>query len=113
MSIFSKDYGYDAGGKRTRLQRMKAQADFANCGKQNRGYPQPTDYNKARYLVDSGFYRCYYSDQAEFLSKIYGKENVAKWDGNKIHSTYSHLIAREYDSMLREKTKREVKKNEK
>lgn len=105
LSVFSRDYGYDENDKRTRLQRMKSQADSANAGRPNKGYPQPTDYHKAKYLVDGGFYRCYYSDQAEFLSKIYGKDNVAKWDGNKIHSTYSHLIAREYNAMLREQKK--------
>ena len=103
LSRFSNDYGYD--DKRTRLERMKAQADFSNGGR--RGWT--SDYNKARYLVDSGYYRCYYSDQADFLSKIYGKKTVESWDGPKIHATYSHLIGREYDAMLRERSKKAKK----
>ena len=104
LSRFGNDFGYD--DKRTRLERMKEQADFANGGR--RGWV--SDYNKARYLVDGGFYRCYYSDQADFLSKIYGKKTVDSWDGNKIHATYSHLIGREYDAMLRERSKKQAKK---
>lgn len=101
LSRFSTDYGgYD--DKLTRLQRMKKQADSANAGSNKRWV---SDYNKAKYLVDTGYYRCYYSDQAEFLSKIFGKKTVDKWEGDKIHGTYSHLIAREYDAMLREKEK--------
>lgn len=103
LSVFSKDYGYSESDKRTRLQRMKDQADSANAGVPEGRYPQPSDYHKAKYLVDGGCYRCYYSDQAEFLGKIYGKKNVEKWDGHKIHSTYSHLISREYAKMLEEK----------
>lgn len=101
LSRFGNDYGYD--DRRTRLQRMKAQADSANGGTNSRFV---SDYNKAKYLVDGGYYRCYYSDQAKFLSKIYGKKKVETWDGNKIHGTYAHLIAREYEAMIREKKKR-------
>lgn len=110
LSVFSKDYGYDKNDNRTRLQRMKDQADSANAGWSKGRYPQPSDYNKAKYLVDGGCYRCYFNDQAEFLGKIYGKKNVEKWDGMKIHNTYSHLIGREYSKMLEEKRKR-VNKN--
>ena len=61
-------------------------------------------------LVDSGNFRCYYDDQAKFLSKIYGKKNVDKWSGQKIHNTYKHLIGREYASMVRESQKTKPKK---
>ena len=105
LSRFGNDYGYD--DRRTRLQRMKAQADSANGGTNSR---YVSDYNKAKYLVDGGFYRCYYSDQAKFLARIYGKKNVENWDGNKIHGTYSHLIAREYESALREQRKKAMRK---
>lgn len=103
LSRFTKDFGWDNDGGRTLLDRMKNQADSANGGLPD--WKHTSDYNKARYLVDGGYYRCYYDDQAEFLSKIYGKENVANWDGNKIHNTYAHLIAREYAAMLSEREK--------
>ena len=108
LSRFSNDYGYE--DKKTRLQRMKEQADSDNGGTNSR---YVSNYRKAKYLVDGGFYRCYYSDQAKFLNKIYGKKTVDKWDGNKIHETYSHLIAREYDSMIEEQRRKAQKKSAK
>lgn len=71
------------------------------------------DYHKGANLVDSGNFRCYYDDQAKFLSKIYGKKNVDKWSGQKIHNTYKHLIGREYASMVRESQKTKPKKKTK
>ena len=65
-----------------------------------------SDWNKGRELVNAGCFACYYNDQKVMLSKIYGKRNVDKWDGEKIHNTYANLIGREYASMLREKNKR-------
>lgn len=102
LGYFSaKDYGV-----KSNLQAMKVQADFAADPRYD-----ITDYRKARRLVDGGSLACYYSDQSKTLAKIYGKENVEKWDGNKIHSTYSHLVGREYSSMLAEKQKiRSLKK---
>ncbi len=104
LSIFGKAYGYT--DNRTRLQRMQDNANAYNDGKvHRRGYPV-SDYRKGAGLVDAGCYRCYYSDQAEFLAKIYGKKNVETWSGEKIHSTYSHLIGREYAAMLEEERKK-------
>jgi hypothetical protein len=68
-----------------------------------------TAYHKGANLVQGGSFACYYSDQKQMLGKIYGKENVAKWNGEKTHSTYKHLIGREYAAMVREQsTKRGV-----
>lgn len=39
------------------------------------------------------------------LGKIYGKDNVKNWSGDKVHNTYKHLIGREYAAMLRERNK--------
>ena len=58
------------------------------------------DWNKAKQLVNDGNFACYYSEQREMLNKIYGKENVDNWTGEKIHHTYSNLIGREYSSLL-------------
>ncbi|MCR5462027.1 MAG: hypothetical protein K6E87_03055 [bacterium] len=100
-------YGPKATGERiSSLKAMKRDADAYNADKPRNSRYKPSDYRKGRALVDAGSFRCYYSDQAKFLSKIYGKKNVEKWEGEKIHNTYSHLIGREYDSMLREKKKR-------
>ena len=44
--------------------------------------------------------------QADMLNKIYGAEKVAQWDGEKRHEVYRHLIAREYDQMMRDDRKK-------
>lgn len=64
-----------------------------------------SDWNKGKELVNAGGFACYYSDQRKMLSKIYGKRNVDKWPGNKVHNTYGNLIGREYSYMLQEKKK--------
>lgn len=89
-------------GTKTRLQAMKKDADAGNGGRL--GYT--SDYNKGAYLVEAGCCAVYYADQAKMLSKIYGKRNVDKWSDNKTFDTYKHLVAREYDSMLREKRRK-------
>lgn len=103
---------YDSAYKESSVLNMKRDADAYNGGTYGR-YPV-SDYKKGSALVDAGCFRCYYSDQAQFLSKIYGKKNVEKWSGQKIHNTYKHLIGREYASMLNDskmsKTKRKTKK---
>lgn len=112
LGRWGKNNGY-YDDKRTRLQRMKSNADSYNAGvgSPSNGYRyQPTDYQKGAALVDAGCYRCYYSDQREFLSKIYGKSNVEGWENDKVHNTYKHLIGREYDAMLREKRNKKKKK---
>lgn len=88
----AKEYGV-----KTRLEAMSKDANSYSYGRGK------TDWVKGKELVNAGCFRCYYSDQAEFLSKIYGKKNVAKWGGHKIHDIYGNLIGREYASMLREK----------
>jgi hypothetical protein len=64
-----------------------------------------TDYHKGANLVDSGCFACYYNDQRKMLGQIYGKDNVEKWDGQKVHQTYKHLIAREYTNMRKDENK--------
>lgn len=91
-------------GAKSALDGMKYQADFANCGYSNKR--RFSDYQKAAYLVDGGDFACYYNDQRVMLGKIYGKKKVEEWSGDKVHETYKHLIAREYDAMLREREKR-------
>lgn len=86
-------------GTRTNLDAMKKDADAYSYGRGK------SDWVKGKELVNAGSLACYYSDQSKMLSKIYGKENVAKWDGNKIHETYGNLIGREYAAMLRERRK--------
>lgn len=88
------------GGGKSAISNMQVDANSYSAGYGT------SDWNKGRELVNAGCFRCYYSDQAQFLSKIYGKKNVDKWDGHKIHNTYANLIGREYASMLREKSKK-------
>lgn len=69
-------------------------------------YPKyANDFVKGKGLVNAGRCACYYDDQRKMLSKIYGKRNVDKWDGQKIHDSYGNLIGREYAAMLKEKQK--------
>ena len=89
-------------GVKTNLQAMKLDADAGNGGR----YGYSSDYDKGAYLVQAGCCAISYNDQRKMLSKIYGKQNVDKWDGNKVHNTYKHLIGREYASMLRERNKK-------
>ena len=98
-------YGPSATGEKiSSLKAMKRDADAYNGGR-GRGYYTP-DYSKGAALVDAGSFRCYYSDQAKFLAKIYGKKTVNEWSGDKIHNTYKHLIGREYASMLNAKRRK-------
>lgn len=84
-------------GVKSAVEAMQKDANSysAGCGK--------SDWGKGKELVNAGCFACYYSDQRQMLSKIYGKRNVDKWDGTKIHDTYGNLIGREYALMLREK----------
>lgn len=86
------------------LKNMKEDADAYSCGRGK------SDWAKGKELVNAGCFACYYSQQQKMLNKIYGKKNVDKWDGEKIHNTYSNLIGREYASMLRESNKAKPKK---
>ena len=97
---------YKGGGK-SALSNMKLDADAYNCGDHQRY--KHSDQQKGASLVDGGCFACYYSDQAKMLEKIYGKDKVKTWDGNKIHAVYRGLIGREYGAMLREQEKK-VKK---
>jgi len=99
----------DFKGAKTPLDAMKQNADAGNGGVYGKRYV--SDYQKGAYLVDAGEFRISYYDQGQFLSQIYGKENVAKWEGQKIHETYKHLIGREYNAMLREREKNNYKSN--
>lgn len=84
-------------GTRSSVEAMKIDADSYSYGRGK------SDWVKGKELVNAGCFACYYNDQAKMLSKIYGKRNVDKWDGSKIHDVYGNLIGREYAAMLREK----------
>ena len=104
LSYFDpKDYS----GVKTPLDAMKKDADAGNGGMYGNRYV--SDYQKGAYLVDSACLSIY--DQDIMLGKIYGKQNVANWDNNKIHETYKHLIGREYNAMLRERERNNYKSN--
>jgi hypothetical protein len=96
----AKDYGV-----KNRLDAIKIDAKSAWY----QGIPD-TDYHKGANLVQNGSFACYYSDQKIMLGKIYGKENVDKWDGQKTHETYKHLIAREYSALVKAETADKQKK---
>ena len=85
------------------MDNMKRDADAYDGGYLSR-YPK-SDYTKGAGLVDGGCFACYYDDQRVMLGKIYGKDNVKNWSGDKVHNTYKHLIGREYAAMLRERNK--------
>ena len=97
---YSPESRPDYGGKST-IENMTIDGNSATDGDyMYRGYVSP--YRKAAALVDGGCFACYYSQQSKMLGKIYGQENVESWTGHKIHSTYRHLIGREYAAMIRE-----------
>ncbi len=95
------------GGGKSTLANMKADADAYSYGRGK------SDWTKGKELVNAGCFACYYSQQQKMLNKIYGKRNVDKWDGEKIHNTYGNLIGREYASMLRESKKARPKRKTK
>ena len=96
----------NCGYGRSALENMRGDANSYSAGRGT------SDWNKGKELVNAGCFACYYDDQRKMLSKIYGKKNVDKWDGDKVHNTYGNLIGREYASMLREKqrAKKSVRK---
>ena len=103
------NYGYGREkeyGVKTAVEAMRIDANNYSVGRGT------SDWNKGKELVNAGCFACYYDDQRKMLSKIYGKRNVDKWDGQKVHNTYGNLIGREYASMLKEKqkSKKSVKK---
>ena len=59
-----------------------------------------SNYTDALRVVDGAYMNI--ATQGDMLGKIYGKEKVEKWDGEKRHEVYRHLVAREYDAMNRE-----------
>ena len=96
-------YGDDSENRtygRDFLRNMQEDANSCSAGRVT------SDWNKGKELVNAGCFACYYDDQRKMLSKIYGKKNVDKWDGDKVHNTYGNLIGREYSAMLREREKR-------
>ena len=96
-------------GVRSTVDAMKKDAEAYNADRRGR----VSDYEKGAALVDAGSLACYYSDQKEMLGKIYGKDNVKNWDGDKIHSTYKHLIGREYNAMLTEQEQKKAERKAK
>ena len=96
------------GGGRSALANMQRDADAYDGGFLSR-YPK-TDYTKGAGLVQAGCFACYFSDQRVMLGKIYGKDNVEKWSGDKVHETYKHLIGREYEAMLNEQKRKANKR---
>lgn len=95
------------GEGKSALQNMQKAANAYDGGFISK-YPK-SDYTKGAGLVDGGCFACYYDDQRVMLGKIYGKDNVANWSGDKVHSTYRHLIGREYSAMLNEQAKKKNK----
>ena len=89
-------------GVRSTVDAMKKDADAYNADR--RGWA--SNYDKGAALVDAGSLACYHSDQSVMLGKIYGKEHIANWNGEKIHNTYKHLIGREYNAMLTEQERK-------
>lgn len=101
-------YGNDSENRTYGRDFLKNMQEDADAYSEGRG---KSDWNKGKELVNAGYFACYYNDQRKMLSKIYGKKNVDKWDGDKVHNTYGNLIGREYASMLRERNSCNVKKN--
>lgn len=97
----AKDYGV-----RSRLDAMKMDADSASAGYKNIG-----PYQKGKKLAEAGSFAISYHDQKQMLSRVYGKSNVSKWSDDKAFKTYTHLIGREYDSMLNEKQSKKTKRS--
>lgn len=91
-------------GVRSTVDAMKKDADAYNADRRGR----VSDYEKGSALVDAGCMACYYDDQRVMLGKIYGKDNVKNWDGEKVHNTYKHLVGREYNAMLNEQASKKA-----
>lgn len=100
-------YADDVANRRYGKNYIKNMQQDANSYSAGSGL---SDWGKGKELVNAGCFACYYSDQRKMLNKIYGKKNVDKWSGDKIHNTYGNLIGREYASMLR---KSEIQKKSK
>lgn len=101
-------YGNDSKNRTYGRDFLKNMQEDADAYSEGRG---KSDWNKGKELVNAGCFACYYNDQRKMLSKIYGKKNVDKWDGDKVHNTYGNLIGREYASMLKERASNVAKKN--
>lgn len=93
-------YGDDSENRTYGKDFLKNMQEDANSYSAGRG---TSDWNKGKELVNAGCFACYYDDQRKMLSKIYGKRNVDKWSGDKVHNTYGNLIGREYAQMLKER----------
>ena len=65
------------------------------------------NYTDALRVVDGAYMNI--ATQGDMLGKIYGKDKVKKWDGEKRHEVYRHLVAREYDAMNREDAAKKAK----
>ena len=87
-------------GVKSAVEAMQKDANAYSAGRGK------SDWGKGKELVNAGSFACYYNDQRQMLSLIYGKRNVDKWDGAKVHETYGNLIGREYAAMIRERNKR-------
>ena len=106
-------YGPKATGERLpAVMAMKRDAESYAKGSGLSNGRGKSDWGKGAALVDGGSFRCYHSDQANFLKKIYGKK-VDKWPGDKIHNTYAGLIGREYSRMLDESKKQKASSSKK
>lgn len=91
-------------GVRSTVDAMKKCADDCN---RNRGWDK-TNYKKGAALVDAGKLAYAQENQRVMLGKIYGKEKVKNWEGDKVHDAYKHLIGREYSAMLSEKEEKKA-----
>lgn len=56
-------------------------------------------YSGGKVLVQDGNFAVYNSQTEKMLGKIYGKQNVSKWSGDKKWNTYTHLIGREINEV--------------
>ena len=75
-------YGY--GREKEYGVKSAVEAMSKDANSYSAGYGK-SDWGKGKEFVNAGCFACYYSDQKQMLSKIYGKRNVDKWDGNKVH----------------------------
>lgn len=98
-------------GVRSTVDAMKKDADAYNADMPKKY--KPSNYAKGAALVDGGSLACYYDDQRKMLAKIYGKDKVKSWDGEKVHNTYKHLIGREYAAMIDEKEQKAMNRKRK
>jgi len=86
---FSQDYGFESDNAVDNIKQQLKSFDYI-----------PSTYNQAMELVNGGTFLCYHSDIKDFLNGLGINEDKKEYSSEKSWKLYSHLIAREIDTMV-------------